>query len=66
MLFESYEVAHERMDDFRRQAEKYRRGAEVTRRRREEERPQHAKRVKTLIHELVDRLSWRPREVARG
>jgi hypothetical protein len=66
MLLESYEVAHERMDDYRRQAEQYRKGAEVRRHQREEERRRYYGLVVGMIHEIVDRLSWRSHEVARG
>jgi hypothetical protein len=66
MLIYSFEVANERMDDYRREAEKYRMGAEVRRLHREEERRKNSKMTVDIIHEIVNRLSFRSHEVARG
>lgn len=62
----SYEVANERMDDYRREAERYRQAAQVRRQLREEEQRQHNRLVVEMVHEIVNRLSWRSHEVARG
>lgn len=62
----SYEVANERMDDYRREAERYRQAAAARRQLRQEEQRQHSRMVVEMIHEIVDRLSWRSHEVARG
>lgn len=61
-----YEVARERMEDYRRQAEQHRTAAAVRRQQREQEQRQDMKMVVSMIEEIVRRLSWRSHETVRG
>lgn len=61
-----YEVAEERMAEYRRQAKKSRTAAEFNRQEREAERRRNERMVVEMIHEIVSRLSFRSHETVRG